>query len=169
MLGNARFGAVISQPSHPWTAGAAHLFTREFFRLVESRLEPEGVFVQWISTYFLDDELLRTLIATLLDVFPEVEVYAPPPGESLLFLASRTPLAVEATGAASLAAELQPDDRVIPAGERLGWMIFSSDHDFTLWPKPGTKLTIDLAGTSLELPVIGGSEAFAKATVEATR
>ena len=45
----------------------------------------------------------------------------------------------------------------------LALMIFSSDRDFTLWPKAGTKLTVDLAGTSLELPVVGGAQALAEA------
>ncbi|MSR48213.1 MAG: Xaa-Pro dipeptidyl-peptidase [Planctomycetes bacterium] len=60
--------------------------------------------------------------------------------------------------------ELEPDDQVIPAGEQIALMIFSSDRDFTLWPKAGTKLTVDLAGTSLELPVVGGAAALAAAT-----
>jgi X-Pro dipeptidyl-peptidase len=59
--------------------------------------------------------------------------------------------------------ELQPDDQVIPAGKRIGLMIFSSDRDFTLWPAAGTELTIDLDATSLELPVVGGKAAFEKA------
>ena len=59
--------------------------------------------------------------------------------------------------------ELEPDDQIVAAGERLALMIFSSDRDFTLWPKPGTRLTVDLAGTSLELPVVGGAEALARA------
>ena len=59
---------------------------------------------------------------------------------------------------------LQPDDEVVFSGQRIGLMIFSSDRDFTLWPEPGTKLTIDLAGTSLELPVVGGASAFEAAT-----
>ena len=42
-------------------------------------------------------------------------------------------------------------------------MIFSSDRDFTLWPKAGTELTIDLDGTMLELPVVGGEAAVKKA------
>ena len=54
--------------------------------------------------------------------------------------------------------DLQPDDQVIPAGKRIGLMIFSSDRDFTLWPAAGTELTIDLDGTSLRLPVVGGRE-----------
>jgi X-Pro dipeptidyl-peptidase len=62
-----------------------------------------------------------------------------------------------------LSFELEPDDQVIAAGERLALMIFSSDRDFTLWPKAGTKLTVDLVGTSLELPVVGGADALAAA------
>ena len=53
--------------------------------------------------------------------------------------------------------DLEPDDQIIPAGQQIGLMIFSSDRDFTLWPKPGTKLTVDLDATSLTLPIVGGA------------
>ncbi len=56
----------------------------------------------------------------------------------------------------SMTFDLQPDDQIIPAGKRIGLMIFSSDHDFTLWPAPGTKLSIDLTGSHLMLPIVGG-------------
>jgi X-Pro dipeptidyl-peptidase len=59
--------------------------------------------------------------------------------------------------------DLQPDDQVIPAGKRIGLMLFASDRDFTLWPPPGTKVTVDLDGTALELPVVGGAAAFEQA------
>lgn len=59
---------------------------------------------------------------------------------------------------------LQPDDQVIPAGQQLGLMIFSSDREFTLWPKAGTELSVDLGGTSLSLPVVGGEAALKLAT-----
>lgn len=59
--------------------------------------------------------------------------------------------------------DLQPDDQVIPAGARIGLMIFSSDREFTLWPDPGTELTVDLDGTVLELPVVGGTAALRRA------
>jgi X-Pro dipeptidyl-peptidase len=58
---------------------------------------------------------------------------------------------------------LQPDDQVLPAGARIGLMIFSSDRDFTLWPSPGTELTVELDGTMLELPVVGGEPALRRA------
>jgi len=59
--------------------------------------------------------------------------------------------------------DLEPDDQIIPAGRRIGLMIFSSDRDFTLWPAPGTELTVDLAGTWIELPVVGGAASFSRA------
>jgi X-Pro dipeptidyl-peptidase len=55
---------------------------------------------------------------------------------------------------------LQPDDQVIAAGQRIGLMILSSDKDFTLHPDPGTELTIDLDGTAIEIPVVGGEAAL---------
>jgi X-Pro dipeptidyl-peptidase len=56
--------------------------------------------------------------------------------------------------------DLEPDDQIIPAGKRIGLMIFSSDRDFTLWPKPGTVLTVDLDKTTVTLPVVGGAGAL---------
>ena len=60
--------------------------------------------------------------------------------------------------------DLEPDDQVIPVGNRIGLMIMSSDRDFTLWPKPGTELSIELSGTSITLPVVGGAAALTRAT-----
>jgi X-Pro dipeptidyl-peptidase len=59
---------------------------------------------------------------------------------------------------------LQPDDQVVPAGKRIALMLMSSDREFTLWPQPGTELTFDLTALSLSLPVVGGAEAWARAT-----
>jgi len=59
--------------------------------------------------------------------------------------------------------DLEPDDQVIPAGRQLGVMIMSSDPEFTLWPRAGTRLTVDLAGTSFSVPVVGGGAALIRA------
>jgi len=59
--------------------------------------------------------------------------------------------------------DLQPDDQIIPVGKRIGLMILSSDRDFTLWPAPGTELTVDLAATRIMVPVVGGADAWKKA------
>jgi X-Pro dipeptidyl-peptidase len=61
---------------------------------------------------------------------------------------------------------LQPDDQIIPKGQQIALMIFSSDRDFTLWSPPGTELTVDLEATSITLPVVGGAAALTKAIPE---
>jgi len=66
-----------------------------------------------------------------------------------------------------LSFDLQPDDQVIPAGQRIGLMIFSSDRDFTLWPPAGTLLEIDLDATTIELPIVGGSNSLGQAFLPA--
>jgi X-Pro dipeptidyl-peptidase len=55
---------------------------------------------------------------------------------------------------------LQPDDQILEAGQRLGLLVFSSNREFTLWPRPGTALTVDLDATSRGLPVVGGPAAL---------
>jgi len=59
--------------------------------------------------------------------------------------------------------DLEPDDQVIPAGKQLGIMVMSSDPEFTLWPRAGTRLMVDLAGTSFSVPVVGGGAALTRA------
>lgn len=93
-LTSKRYDAIVSQPSHPWTAGASHLYTREFMQLARDHLNPGGVFVQWMNVLFMDEDLMRSLTATLLSVYPEVRVYRPDPN-TVVFLASELPLNVE--------------------------------------------------------------------------
>ncbi len=93
-LTNKRYDAVVSQPSHPWTAGASHLYTRQFMQQAKDHLNPGGLFVQWINVDFLDESLLRSMVATINDVYPYVRVYRPAP-PTLLFLASDSPIEPE--------------------------------------------------------------------------
>ena len=93
-LTSHRYDAIVSQPSHPWTAGASHLYTREFMQLAHDHLAPAGVFVQWMNVIFMDEEVLRSLTATLLSVFGELRVYRPDPN-TIIFLASDQPLDIE--------------------------------------------------------------------------
>lgn len=62
--------------------------------------------------------------------------------------------------------DLLPDDQVVRKGQQIGLMIFSSDAEFTILPKPGTELTIDPNGTMITLPVVGGAEALVEAIKE---
>ena len=59
---------------------------------------------------------------------------------------------------------LQPDDQIIKKGQQIGLLIFSSDSEYTLLPKPGTTLTIDVKETKISIPIVGGENAFKSAT-----
>jgi X-Pro dipeptidyl-peptidase len=53
--------------------------------------------------------------------------------------------------------DLQPDDYVFAAGHRIGLVVVSTDHDYTIRPSPGTQLTLDPARSEISLPVAGGA------------
>ena len=63
----------------------------------------------------------------------------------------------------SMKFDLQPDDQIIKKGQQIGLMLFSSDSEHTILPKPGTELTVDLNETSISIPIVGGINAFKKA------
>jgi spermidine synthase len=102
-LTTKKYDAIVSQPSHPWTAGASHLYTREFMQQAQAHLNPGGLFVQWMNADFLDESLLRSLVGTLNAVYAHVRVYRPAP-PTLLFLASDAPIEPERNLAATRAA-----------------------------------------------------------------
>lgn len=99
-LTDSKYDAIVSQPSHPWTAGSSHLYTLEFMQQARAHLTDGGVFVQWMNVTFLDEALLRSLAATLVRAFGEVRLYRPDPN-TLVFLASTAPLQPEAALAAT--------------------------------------------------------------------
>jgi spermidine synthase len=99
-LTDRKYDAIVSQPSHPWTAGASHLYTLEFMQQARAHLTDGGVFVQWMNITFLDEPLLRSLAATLERAFGEVRLYRPDPS-TLVFVASTQALNMEATLAAT--------------------------------------------------------------------
>jgi spermidine synthase len=71
MLADETYDVIVSEPSNPWMAGIASLFTQEFFTGARSRLAPGGVLCQWAHTYDISNADLRSIVATFLSVFPE--------------------------------------------------------------------------------------------------
>jgi spermidine synthase len=90
-LARARYDLVFSEPSNPYRAGVASLFTEEFYRAVDRRLADGGLFAQWLQTYSIDTQTVRTIYATLAAVFPHVETWVTKE-EDLLLVATRQPL-----------------------------------------------------------------------------
>jgi spermidine synthase len=66
---NEKFDVITSDPIHPWVKGAAALYTREYFELVRSHLNPEGVVSQWVPLYQSTAEVVKSELRTFFEVF----------------------------------------------------------------------------------------------------
>jgi spermidine synthase len=64
------YDVISSEPSNPWMAGLAALFTQEFFSLAKDRLNEGGIFVQFIHTYQMDWSTFALVGRTFASVFP---------------------------------------------------------------------------------------------------
>jgi spermidine synthase len=87
----ARYDLIFSEPSNPYRAGIASLFTSELYRAAAARLGDDGLFVQWVQAYNVDAQTIRTIYATLASVFPEVETWITEEAD-LLIIAGKRPI-----------------------------------------------------------------------------
>jgi spermidine synthase len=71
-----KFDIITSDPIHPFVKGSATLYSKEYFEMVKSRLNPGGLVTQWVPLYESDLETVKSEIATFFDVFPEGSVWA---------------------------------------------------------------------------------------------
>lgn len=73
--GRRTYDVIVSEPSNPWVSGVAGLFTRQFYRFLRGHLAGDGLLVQWLQTYEIDDALLASILAALLEHFGDAEVW----------------------------------------------------------------------------------------------
>ena len=84
LLGSQQYDVIVSEPSNPWMAGVATLFTREFFEAARRRLAPGGLLCQWAHTYDISADDLRSIVATFASVFPDGTMWLVGEGDLLL-------------------------------------------------------------------------------------
>lgn len=70
------YDIVISEPSNPWVSGVSGLFSEEFYTLVKQHLNAEGLFVQWVQLYEIDNELVLSILKTLSGSFADFAIYS---------------------------------------------------------------------------------------------
>jgi spermidine synthase len=74
-LTEKNYDVIISQPSNPYFAGIADLFTREFFELCSKRLTNQGVMCTWVQSYNIDIKTFQSIIRTFHSVFPNMTLW----------------------------------------------------------------------------------------------
>jgi spermidine synthase len=71
-----KFDIITSDPIHPWVKGSATLYTKEYFELVKSHLNPGGIVTQWVPLYESDSAVVKSEIATFFEVFPDGTIWS---------------------------------------------------------------------------------------------
>jgi len=84
LTGRTRYDVIASEPSNPYRAGIASLFTQEFYRAAREQLTDEGVFAQWVQAYEIDSQTLATIYATMGSVFADIETWETTRGDLVL-------------------------------------------------------------------------------------
>jgi spermidine synthase len=82
---------IFSEPSNPYRAGIASLFSQDFYVAAAEKLSDDGVFVQWLQAYEIDPSTVESVYATMASVFPYVETWQGCPND-LLLIASKKPI-----------------------------------------------------------------------------
>jgi len=89
------YDLIVSEPSNPWMTGAASLFTVEFFGAAVRRLNPGGIFLQWLQIYELAPDRIASILKTFHSVFPHVLVFSPDSNSTdILLVGSREALEI---------------------------------------------------------------------------
>jgi spermidine synthase len=97
MATQEKFNLVNSDLFVPFRLGAGSLYSKEHFESVKARLEPGGVFFQWLPLYQVTEVELFTIARTMLDVFGQVSLWRNnfQPGDEVIAFAGhkdRSPL-----------------------------------------------------------------------------
>ncbi len=66
-----KYDVLVSEPSNPWISGVGSLFSQEFYKFVPRYLNDDGIFVQWIQLYEIDDALLASVLNSLTPAFED--------------------------------------------------------------------------------------------------
>ncbi|MBI2070522.1 MAG: fused MFS/spermidine synthase [Elusimicrobia bacterium] len=70
-----RYDVIVSEPSNPWIAGVANLYSIEAFGLARRALAPGGIFCQWFHSYSMSEKDFKMVLATFLNVFPNAQLF----------------------------------------------------------------------------------------------
>ncbi|MBM3836832.1 MAG: hypothetical protein FJ398_02515 [Verrucomicrobia bacterium] len=83
-LSPEKYDIIISEPSNPWVAGVASVFTKEFYELASSRLKEGGIMAQWFHMYEMHDGIAFLVLRTFARVFPHLEIWDSQEGDIVL-------------------------------------------------------------------------------------
>ena len=69
------YDTIVSIPSNPWVAGVGNLFATEFYDFINGRLADDGLFVQWLQLYEIDEALVGSMLRALTPHFEHASAW----------------------------------------------------------------------------------------------
>lgn len=88
----AKYDIILSEPSNPWVSGVGALFSKEFYEFIPNYLNENGILVQWIQLYEINDELVTSMLQGLLPNFDHVEAFLSNDGDMIMLARNGKPL-----------------------------------------------------------------------------
>jgi len=70
-----KYDVIVSEPSNPWISGVGTLFSKEFYQFVPRHLTEDGLFVQWLQLYEIDEALVGSILQALTPEFDDYVAY----------------------------------------------------------------------------------------------
>jgi predicted membrane-bound spermidine synthase/Tfp pilus assembly protein PilF len=78
------YDVITAEPSNPWIAGIANLYTREFYQVIKSKIKDDGIFAQWFHNYSMSPDDFRMVFRTFVEAFPHVTLWSMKESDFLL-------------------------------------------------------------------------------------
>jgi spermidine synthase len=89
-LGEQKYDVIILEPTNPWIAGVAGLFSQEFLGDARSRLKEGGILLQWMHLYEMEDQAFWSVLRTFNEIYPYSTLFNLG-GTDMAFIGSPTP------------------------------------------------------------------------------
>jgi spermidine synthase len=117
LVDDQKYDLISMELSSIWFAGASNLYSREFYELVRARLNPGGVFQQWVQLHHVYRRDFATVVGTLRSEFQHVALFYG--GGQGILVASEQPLTaslarLDELEARPSIARVLPDRRHLP-------------------------------------------------------
>jgi hypothetical protein len=179
-----RYDLITLEPPPPSAAGVVNLYSTDFYKLAATRLQPDGLFAQWLPIATQNDEDTRSLVRSFLDIFPFATLWTTELHEMLL-IGSLNPIQLDANRISqrfdqpSVRSALREVGIASPAALLATWVTgregleryaaeaspVTDDRpriEYALWTRPDeiTRVLPDLLTYAMEPPLIDSNAAL---------
>jgi predicted membrane-bound spermidine synthase len=140
-LQNRRYDMILAEPSNPWVSGVASLFSEEFYKTIPNYIVDDGLFVQWLQMYEINDDLVMSVLKALSPNFADYSIYTTGFGD-VLIIARKTGSLGEPDFSRILKGKMAEEMRLVN-------VVTADDY---LLRKVGDKSTIEVMFDSFQIP-----------------